>query len=479
MAAYYNEYDPFAAQWLRNLIAAGHLPPGDVDSRSILDVQPEDLAGYDQCHFFAGIGIWGYGLRRVGWPDDRAIWSGSCPCQPFSAAGRGLGFDDERHLWPAWYHLITQRRPARIVGEQVASKDGLEWLDLVSTDLENAGYAFGAADLCAAGFAEQGRDGGGFHLRQRQYFVATLEGLDDPAGARRFGAQQDAESDSRDETRLRGPCERGPSGGLEYASGERRGKAGNEHQPERPEEWDCRAGHGDGMADPATNGRRQEYADARGGRFGDSAEGRPAGFGSGVGGFGMGDSGCPRAGRDTRTTLGEKSESGCSGVENGHDGGNARRPAGSINGMADPECAERGAQTDIRGHHNREARERGESSNRGSQCGGAALPASGRTERQHRVSDNDARRSNANLVYCRDGRWRPIEPGAFPLAYAVPLSMGAMRAELRAVCAAAGFSERDLAAARKYRAGALKAFGNALDGETVVAFLEAALPLAP
>lgn len=53
-AAYYNEIDPYAAQWLRNLIAAGHIAPGDVDERSIEDVKPDDIKHYTQCHFFAG-----------------------------------------------------------------------------------------------------------------------------------------------------------------------------------------------------------------------------------------------------------------------------------------------------------------------------------------------------------------------------------------------------------------------------------------
>ena len=108
MTAYYNEIDPYAAQWLRNLIDAGHIAPGDVDERSIEDVLPTDLAGYTQCHFFAGIGVWSLALRRAGWSDDRPVWTGSCPCQPFSAAGKGVGFDDERHLWPAFHWLIQQ-----------------------------------------------------------------------------------------------------------------------------------------------------------------------------------------------------------------------------------------------------------------------------------------------------------------------------------------------------------------------------------
>jgi DNA (cytosine-5)-methyltransferase 1 len=106
VTCYYNEIDPVAAAWLRNLIAAGHIAPGDVDERSIEDVRPAELMGYTQCHFFAGIGIWSYALRQAGVSDDTPLWTGSCPCQPFSAAGEGAGMDDERHLWPAWFHLI-------------------------------------------------------------------------------------------------------------------------------------------------------------------------------------------------------------------------------------------------------------------------------------------------------------------------------------------------------------------------------------
>jgi len=164
--AYYNEIDRKAAAWLRELIKRGIIAPGDVDERSIEDVRPDELMGYTQCHFFAGIGVWSYALRSAGWPDDRPVWTGSCPCQPFSTAGKRGGFADERHLWPAWYHLISQCRPVAVFGEQVASKDGLAWFDTVQADMEGAGYAVGAPDLCAAGF-------GAPHIRQRLYFVAN------------------------------------------------------------------------------------------------------------------------------------------------------------------------------------------------------------------------------------------------------------------------------------------------------------------
>lgn len=169
MTAYYNEIDPYAANWLRNLISAGLIAPGDVDERSIADVRPDDLRGYTQCHFFAGIGVWSHALRLAGWSDDQPVWTGSCPCQPFSAAGAGAGFDDERHLWPAWYHLIGSRRPPVVFGEQVASPNGYLWLDLVQADLEGAAYTCGPVVLPAAGF-------GAPHGRHRIFYVAHAAG---------------------------------------------------------------------------------------------------------------------------------------------------------------------------------------------------------------------------------------------------------------------------------------------------------------
>ena len=165
MTAYYNEIDAYAAQWLRNLIASDKIAPGDVDERSIIDVRADDLRGYRQCHFFAGVGVWSYALRQAGWPDEKEVWTGSCPCQPFSDAGDGEAFDDERDLWPRWFPLIRERRPVAIVGEQVASRLGLAWLDALHADLEGEAYTVGAVDTCSAGF-------GSPNIRQRLYWVA-------------------------------------------------------------------------------------------------------------------------------------------------------------------------------------------------------------------------------------------------------------------------------------------------------------------
>lgn len=175
VTAYYNEFDPFAAQWLRNLIAEGLIAHGDVDARSIRDVSADDLRGYRQCHFFAGIGGWSLAFRIAGLPDDFPAWTGSCPCQPYSSAGKQKGNADERDLWPVWFPLIRKRRPAVVFGEQVASAIRFGWLDRLSDDLEGEEYAIGAAVLRACSVAAP-------HERARLYFAA--EALGDADGRR-------------------------------------------------------------------------------------------------------------------------------------------------------------------------------------------------------------------------------------------------------------------------------------------------------
>lgn len=163
--AYYNEIEPYAAQWLRNLISEGLIAQGDVDERSIEDVTSADLTGYTQCHFFAGIGGWSYALRLAGWGDSRPVWTGSCPCQPFSIAGEGKGTSDERHLWPAFLHLIRVCQPSVVFGEQVEAAIRHGWLDLVRDDLEGEGYAFGAFGIPACSVQAS-------HERKRLWWVA-------------------------------------------------------------------------------------------------------------------------------------------------------------------------------------------------------------------------------------------------------------------------------------------------------------------
>src|SRR3990172_5197958 len=197
MRVYYNENDRYPAQWLRNLIAAGHLPAGEVDERSIVDVSAGDLREFTQCHFFAGIGGWSLALRLPGWPEDRLVWTASCPCPPFSAAGkrqkcpqcqgrllvwcpRRTGFAicavcghawfaDARHLWPEVWRLAAERRPERIFGEQVAGVEGIDWLAGVRASLEILGYAVWCPDLPACSV-------GAPHPRQRLFWMADANG---------------------------------------------------------------------------------------------------------------------------------------------------------------------------------------------------------------------------------------------------------------------------------------------------------------
>jgi len=213
--AYYNENDPRAAAWLRELIKEGHIAPGDVDERSIEDVTPNDLKPYTQCHFFAGIGGWSYALRLAGWPDDRAIWTGSCPCQPFSLAGARKGFADKRHLWPIWFDLIQQCDPTVICGEQVAGKAALDWLDVVFADLEGEMYSCAAADLCAAAI-------GAPHIRQRLYWVA----ISINAVAHASGERLEVFSEQQARRELQAIERSGASGVLGHAGGAGGGRYG-------------------------------------------------------------------------------------------------------------------------------------------------------------------------------------------------------------------------------------------------------------
>jgi DNA (cytosine-5)-methyltransferase 1 len=234
---YYNEYDPFAVAWLRELIKDGLIPDGRVDKRSIIDVTPEDLKGFTQCHFFCGIGGWSRALQIAGWNSDRPVWTGSPPCQPFSTAGNKKGKDDLRHLWPVFFNLIRECKPPTIFGEQVASAIRFGWLDDLQSDLEAEGYAAAAVVLPSGGV-------GSPHKRDRLFFTAKRVGNSSGSTSeRQLGAVSGAQEKVGGEGTQHGHFSIGHS---------------NASQVDR-----CKF-----VADPKSGGRKQEQSDIRRGRTG-------------------------------------------------------------------------------------------------------------------------------------------------------------------------------------------------------------------
>ena len=359
--AVYNEIEEYAADWIENLITLGVIAPGIVDRRSIVDIRPDDYRGFRQAHFFAGVAVWSYALRRSSISDDTALWTGSCPCQPFSAAGAGGGVDDERHLWPHWFHLIRECRPDRVYGEQVASKDGLGWLDLVWSDMEDEDYAIGPFDTCSAG-------SGAPHIRQRLRFRAdnlrsSTGGLADDSSAG-LGIRSVAASWGRGE--VNGSERLGAVDRLDDCLG-----AGLEGQ---------RDGHC-----PAT-GQRQGSL-------------RPVATAGGIEWVASGDD------DDGRSDL-------------------------SLGGP------------------------QGRTVDGGS---GATLRMVGRTAPARPGPTNGFWR-DADWLFCRDGKWRPVESGTFPLVDGSTFRLGS-----------------GSAFEGKSRQGMLKGYGNAIDAEATIDFIEATL----
>ena len=348
MTAYYNEIDPKAAAWLRELIERGLIARGDVDERSIQDVKADDLAGYTQCHFFAGIGGWSVALRKAGWDDDRPVWTGSCPCQPFSVSGAGEGYSDDRHLAPVWLGLIAQLRPATIFGEQVASKDGRDWLAVVRSEMEKLGYVVGAADLCAAGV-------GAPHIRQRLWFGA--HGVADDTDTERWAVSGDRGSVGHGSEQGRQEAQRGAG-----ACGEVR-ELGDQQE------------RGRGVLGDATQPRRG---------------GHPDGTGDTSGGVAHGPS---------TDASPEREQCGGKLGQQPHDGG--------VEFVADEPGKRRHRATTTAEQNGRPVTETGRGDNRpGADHGGWGV---------------------ADWLHCQDGKWRPVEPGTFPLDHGIPARLGRLR----------------------------------------------------
>lgn len=379
-AAYYNEIDPFAAQWLRNLIAAGHIAPGEVDERSIEDVTPDDLRGFTQCHFFAGIGVWSHSLRLAGWPDDRPVWTGSCPCQPFSAAGKGDGFADERHLWPHFFHLISERRPQHVFGEQVAAGNANTWFDLVQADLEGLGYAFGLVPFTSAGV-------GAPHIRERAYWVANADSVISDRHGNVRGPGRDEYSNGGDDVWL-------ADAGGEY-KGSARNKAGAGES--------CRAGKDGGLGN-ANVARLEGLSgnDCAAGREGATGSAAAPGFHDGL--------------ANTDNEQHSIAVSGCS-----HEHASTGREQGPA------------ASAGLRG--------------------------------DYRPLEVNGFWRDADWLFCRDGKWRPVEPGTFPLVDGAAARMGRVEPGVARV-------------ASSNRVGRLKGYGNAINAQAAAAFIRAYMGVA-
>jgi DNA (cytosine-5)-methyltransferase 1 len=366
---YYNENDPFAAAWLRELIGAEVIADGYVDERDIREVRARDLEGWTQCHFFAGIGGWSYALRLAGWPDDKSVWTGSCPCQPFSAAGKREGFRDPRHLWPEWWRLVRECKPVAIFGEQVDAGVRGGWLDLVAGDLESEGYRVGAAVMGAHSV-------GAPHRRQRLYWVADAGPRRQQHEAEWFGRENDAgRSEPLDLAdspgRLssdRGIQRSGQHGLLAESSGVEQ-LADSQDSDRRPGE--CREKTGIG-----TDGERgRRFAGSS--QNGDMGHATERGLGvcgsaSGKGGRTAQSEQTSGLGNDQRPRLEGHDGNGRDGHEPGRLGEDAPRPvapAGILNGFW----------------------------------------------------------RSADWLWCRDQKYRPVEPGTFPLAHGVPARVGRLR----------------------------------------------------
>lgn len=397
MTAYYNELDPFAAQWLRNLIAEGCIAPGDVDERSIKDVTANDLVGYDQCHFFAGIGVWSYALRLAGWPDDKPVWTGSCPCQPFSVAGKGKAFDDARHLWPEWYRLISQCRPAIVFGEQVDAAVRWGWLDLVQADLEKCGYAVGAATLPAAGI-------GAPHIRHRLWFVGkhTENELADAFSVGWRGRHQGNQTGQCREVQVAGLC---CIDGLAHTDGER---CCGKRLPGEERETGVEAS-GNGETDILANASGIGQRERRTGETGDGGNETRE----------QSERFCPtgRMGNAFLARLEGYAGDGCPGGRQ-----DANRPAAEAGHAPCGLAYATGKQ-----EHEKQPEPATDEGKRpaGLPCGCGLL---GFMDNEGRPGPTNGFWADADWLFCRDGKWRPVEPGLEPLVYGATARMGRLRA---------------------------------------------------
>ena len=446
MTAYYNENDKQTCAWLRELIKQDLIAPGDVDERDIRDVKSDELIQYEQIHFFAGIGVWSYALRQAGWPDDRPVLTGSCPCQPFSSAGKKDGTKDTRHLWPEMFRLIaglpkSQRAPT-IFGEQVAQKAGQAWFDVVQADLARENYAAGLVVFPACSV-------GAPHLRQRLYWFA-----DNVEQSNRDGRQQRATCHNDGRKRQRPTDQQNdrykvwndtgdtkPADGLENTRSKRPdGQSILLQQKQGKDPQTSGRGSTDGVANVQCKRNLREIGDS-GKTEKETQSGRQKNAGAnetwhnsptdgvannaGIGCEGVSRSGATQASKritklcETNKLGNAKHDGYPASTESGGHDENDNQPSQGAHGSGEP--ARTGTSGIVRGDDDCERHD----------------PSS-----IHAGPINGYWR-DADWIWCRDEKWRPVEPGLAPLV--------------------------DGASARVVR---LRGFGNAIVAPQAQAFIE-------
>lgn len=166
------------------------------------------LAEKIQNKSLAAAPIWCSDLRDL--PVDelpRVDWiTGGYPCQPFSAAGKRLGEDDSRHLWPVIFEQVRALRPSGVFFENVGGHLTLG-LNRVLRDLAGCGFR------CAFGLYTAAEVGAP-HRRERVFIVGLA---DSSSNDRRLGIRSKEAGTREDEERRRGSAVRG----AELADGDR------------------------------------------------------------------------------------------------------------------------------------------------------------------------------------------------------------------------------------------------------------------
>lgn len=126
------------------------------------------------------------------------ILTGGFPCQPYSTAGKRLGKEDDRHLWPEMLRAIREIQPRYIVGENVSGL--INWnggmvFDEVQAEMEAEGYEVTPFILPACAVNAP-------HRRDRVWFIAyssnsRVKGLQSKWEDRvsKFGASSYSESE--------------------------------------------------------------------------------------------------------------------------------------------------------------------------------------------------------------------------------------------------------------------------------------------